>query len=53
MPGTIDQAVEKKRDEDGQTLAEKQQNLESDAKRPKDAERKLHHESPRETPKSR
>jgi hypothetical protein len=53
MPGTIDQAIEKKRDEDPKIVADKQQDLESDAKRPADRQRKLPHESPRETPKSR
>jgi hypothetical protein len=52
VAGTIDAAIEKKRDEDPATLAEKQRKLESDADRPKQAERKLPHESPRETPKT-
>lgn len=52
MPGTIDSAIEKKRDEQPATRAEKQRKLETDEDRPKQAERKLPHESPRETPKT-
>ena len=50
MAGTIDSTVEKKRDENPQTVAEKQHKLESDPER--ERERKRPHESPRETPKS-
>ena len=50
MAGTIDSAIEKKRDQDPRHVAEKQRKLESD---PRDeAERKKPHESPRETPKT-
>jgi hypothetical protein len=52
MPGTIDSAVERKRDEEPATRAEKREKLESDKDRPKEAQRKLPHESPRETPKT-
>jgi hypothetical protein len=51
MAGTIDSAVERKRDKDPEHVAEKQRNLESDANR-RDAERRQPHESPRETPKT-
>ena len=50
MAGTIDNAVEKKRDENPQKVAEKQHKLESDPAQ--ERERKRPHESPRETPKS-
>ena len=52
MAGTIDSAVEKQRDQNPATQAEKQRKLESDADRPEDLKRKRPHESPRETPKS-
>lgn len=50
MAGTIDQAVEKKRDENPGKLAEKQHDLETDSADEK--KRKVSHESPRETPKT-
>ena len=50
MAGTIDSAIERKRDEDAGHVAKKQRKLESDERR--DAERKKPHESPRETPNS-
>lgn len=51
MAGTIDSAIERKRDKDPAHVAEKQQKLESDDDR-QAAERKRAHESPRETPKT-
>ena len=51
MAGTIDSAIERKRDQDPDHVAEKQRKLESDADR-REAERKQPHESPRETPKT-
>jgi hypothetical protein len=53
MAGTIDSAVEKERDKNPATVAEKEAKLETDKDHPKDASKKLAHESPRETPKSR
>jgi hypothetical protein len=52
MAGTIDSAVEKQRDKDPATVAEKQRKLETDQDHPKDARAKRPHESPRETPKT-
>jgi hypothetical protein len=53
MAGTIDSAVEKERDKDPATVAEKQRKLESDQDQPKlEREKQRAHESPRETPKS-
>jgi hypothetical protein len=53
MAGTIDSAVEKERDKNPATVAEKKRKLESDQDQPEvEREKKLAHESPRETPKN-
>jgi hypothetical protein len=52
MAGTIDSAIERKRDKDPGHVAEKQRKLESETD-PQEAERRPPHESPRETPEDR
>jgi hypothetical protein len=52
MAGTIDAAIEKKRDEDPARSAKKQQKVERDAERSKPAERERPDESSRELPET-